>query len=112
MNDPRDQPYPNVPPPPLAPRPLPPAGWFPDPSGRHDHRYWDGHAWTDYVADHGVQSVAPVAQAAPVVTTPAPAPMFGVAPPPSVPTASTTASGWTSPSATGLSGGRVRSLGG
>lgn len=26
-------------------------GWFPDPSGRHGSRYWDGSAWTDRVGD-------------------------------------------------------------
>jgi hypothetical protein len=29
------------------------AGWLPDPSGRHDERFWDGGAWTDRVADGG-----------------------------------------------------------
>lgn len=31
-------------------------GWQPDPTGRHDHRYWDGASWTDNVADAGVAS--------------------------------------------------------
>ena len=35
----------------------PPADWYPDPSGRHQHRYWDGAAWTDHVASGGSQSV-------------------------------------------------------
>lgn len=26
-------------------------GWYPDPSGRHDARYWDGSRWTDRVKD-------------------------------------------------------------
>lgn len=30
-----------------------PAGWFPDPTGRHEHRYWDGAQWTATVADAG-----------------------------------------------------------
>ena len=30
-------------------------GWQPDPTGRHDHRYWDGSRWTDDVADAGVE---------------------------------------------------------
>lgn len=34
-----------------------PPGWFPDPTGRHDHRWWDGATWTAHVADAGV--VAP-----------------------------------------------------
>lgn len=29
------------------------AGWHTDPSGRHQHRYWDGTRWTDDVADGG-----------------------------------------------------------
>jgi hypothetical protein len=33
------------------------AQWFADPSGRHQHRYWDGNAWTEHVADNGVVSV-------------------------------------------------------
>lgn len=33
------------------------AGWFPDPSGKHEYRYWDGAAWTRDVADRGVQSL-------------------------------------------------------
>jgi uncharacterized protein YxjI len=33
----------------------PPADWYPDPSGRHEHRYWDGTAWTNHVASHGRQ---------------------------------------------------------
>ena len=32
----------------------PPAGaWHPDPSGRHELRWWDGARWTDAVSDHG-----------------------------------------------------------
>ncbi len=37
----------------------PAAGWFPDPSGAHEHRYWDGQEWTEHVANAGVQSVDP-----------------------------------------------------
>ena len=44
------------------------AGWYPDPGGQHEHRYWDGSAWTEHVASHGRQSTAPVgAGAVPVV---------------------------------------------
>ena len=35
------------------------AGWYPDPSGRHQVRYWDGSSWTDHVADSGMQSFDP-----------------------------------------------------
>jgi hypothetical protein len=32
----------------------PPAGaWHPDPSGRHELRWWDGARWTDAVSDRG-----------------------------------------------------------
>ncbi|MET0728702.1 MAG: DUF2510 domain-containing protein [Acidimicrobiales bacterium] len=34
-------------------------GWQADPSGRHDHRYWDGTQWTDDVADAGVAGTDP-----------------------------------------------------
>ncbi len=30
------------------------AGWQSDPTGRHEHRYWDGTQWTDHVSDAGV----------------------------------------------------------
>jgi uncharacterized protein YxjI len=36
-----------------------PPGWFPDPLGRHEQRYWDGQQWTEHVASHGRQSVDP-----------------------------------------------------
>jgi hypothetical protein len=26
---------------------LPPAGWYPDPTGRAEQRFWDGSAWTE-----------------------------------------------------------------
>lgn len=30
------------------------SGWHSDPTGRHEHRYWDGGSWSDHVADAGV----------------------------------------------------------
>jgi hypothetical protein len=37
------------------------AGWFPDPFGRHEHRWWDGLQWTEHVGSAGRQTVdAPV----------------------------------------------------
>jgi uncharacterized protein YxjI len=42
-----------------------PPDWYPDPSGRHEHRYWDGSKWTEHVASHGRQSVDPDVTAAP-----------------------------------------------
>jgi len=38
----------------------PTPGWNPDPTGRHEYRYWDGTRWTDDVSDNGVTSVDPV----------------------------------------------------
>jgi hypothetical protein len=35
-------------------------GWQPDPTTRHEYRYWDGAQWTDDVSDGGVTSVDPV----------------------------------------------------
>ncbi len=32
----------------------PASGWHPDPTARHEHRYWDGSRWTDDVSDRGV----------------------------------------------------------
>jgi uncharacterized protein YxjI len=34
-----------------------PAGWYPDPFGRHETRWWDGAGWTEHVASHGRQGV-------------------------------------------------------
>ena len=30
---------------------LPPAAWCPDPTGKHELRYWNGTEWTEHVAD-------------------------------------------------------------
>jgi len=38
----------------------PAADWYPDPSGSHQFRYWDGAQWTAQVADDGQQSVDPL----------------------------------------------------
>jgi hypothetical protein len=29
------------------------AGWFADPAGRHELRFWDGASWTEHVSDGG-----------------------------------------------------------
>lgn len=36
-----------------------PPNWYPDPLGRHEHRYFDGANWTEHVSDHGRQGVDP-----------------------------------------------------
>lgn len=45
-------------------------GWFPDPMGRHQFRYWDGGRWSDHVSDGGQTAVDPLAAA----QSPSPAP--------------------------------------
>lgn len=52
----------HLPDPPAAaasPPPSVPAGWHPDPMGRHEHRYWDGTTWTEHVSTGGVQATDP-----------------------------------------------------
>jgi Protein of unknown function (DUF2510) len=36
-----------------------PAGWYADPSGRFELRYWDGNQWTEHVARGGAQYTDP-----------------------------------------------------
>lgn len=33
-----------------------PAEWYPDPMGRHEHRWYDGEQWTEHVSSHGRQT--------------------------------------------------------
>lgn len=40
------EPTPSWPPTPSYQPTLPPAGWYPDPGGVHNQRYWDGQRWT------------------------------------------------------------------
>lgn len=44
-----------------------PANWYPDPSERHELRYWDGVQWTEHVVSQHVQSVDPLVPFPPVV---------------------------------------------
>src|SRR5689334_8585591 len=44
------------------------AGWHADPTGRFDHRYWNGSEWTEHVSTNGVQSVDPLTLATPLDT--------------------------------------------
>ncbi len=37
-----------------------PSGWFPDPHGRHDHRWFNGTAWTADVSDNGQRFIDPL----------------------------------------------------
>ena len=58
-------PAPYTPAPAYAPAPAAPAvpsGWYADPAGRFELRYWDGGAWTEHVSRAGQQFTdAPVA---------------------------------------------------
>lgn len=38
----------------------PAANWYPDPTSRHEHRWFDGNDWTDQVSSQGRQSVDPL----------------------------------------------------
>ena len=42
-----------------APESSVPAGWYADPSGRYELRYWDGNAWTEHVSRAGQQFTDP-----------------------------------------------------
>jgi hypothetical protein len=42
-----------------ANEPPPLFGWYPDPTGRHQQRYWDGRQWSHRVADNGVKADDP-----------------------------------------------------
>ena len=67
-------------------KPAGPAGWLADPTGRHQHRYWNGTDWTDDVADQGATSVDPFNPP------PKPAPNPAPTPPPEPPAAAAPAS--------------------
>jgi hypothetical protein len=41
-------------------RPSSPAAWYPDPSGRHAARFWNGASWTPHVRDGGQVAVDPL----------------------------------------------------
>jgi hypothetical protein len=49
-----------------------PAGWFNDPYGRYQQRYWDGRDWTGHVVTNGQQTVDPMGNSAVIpIATPA-----------------------------------------
>jgi hypothetical protein len=49
-----------------------PAGWLADPTGRFEHRYWDGSRWTDNVSSGGRLQSDPLQSGPPPVAEPAP----------------------------------------
>ncbi|MET0150207.1 MAG: DUF2510 domain-containing protein, partial [Acidimicrobiales bacterium] len=48
----------------------PEPGWYADPNGRHEYRYWDGATWSDQVSDGGVVSTDPPTAQGPTAATP------------------------------------------
>ena len=42
-----------------AATPAVPAGWYADPAGRFELRYWDGNTWTEHVSRAGQQYTDP-----------------------------------------------------
>jgi len=114
---------------------LPPPGWHPDPSRRHELRYWDGTRWSEHVADGGQTGTDPLSPPAPTdepaatvdpadglgaatVATPSIVPVPLAAPPPSVPAATAEgvldpAAAWQAPTpAAGAPPVMMRSIGG
>jgi hypothetical protein len=53
------EPAPVEPAPAAAPTPSVPAGWYADPPGRFELRYWDGGTWTEHVSRAGQQYTDP-----------------------------------------------------
>ncbi|MGH9229768.1 MAG: DUF2510 domain-containing protein [Acidimicrobiales bacterium] len=50
----------------------PAPGWLPDPTRRHQYRYWDGTRWSDDVADGGVASTDALGEPPPAASDPNP----------------------------------------
>jgi uncharacterized membrane protein YhaH (DUF805 family) len=57
------------------------GAWHPDPSGRHQYRWWDGEVWTGLIANDGVTGIDQLAPATAPATSAAPAwaPVAGAA---------------------------------
>ncbi|HEY8546157.1 MAG TPA: DUF2510 domain-containing protein [Acidimicrobiales bacterium] len=45
-------------------------GWYPDPTGRHERRYWSGIRWSRHVDDGGVRGEDPIDGTGPVPSVP------------------------------------------
>lgn len=60
------------------------AGWYPDPTGQGDARYWNGAAWTQSVNRGGITANVPID---PAQAQAPPAPGTQVAPPTPMPSA-------------------------
>ena len=86
------------------------SSWDPDPTGRHQYRWWDGEQWTDQVADDGMQTVDPVSSTE--ASLPHDAPPLPPPPPSSAPGASKPESGSLPPDPLSMLASRRRRLGG
>jgi hypothetical protein len=56
---PEPEPEPEPEPQPVQTAAAAPAGWYADPSGRYELRYWDGSQWTEHVSRAGQQYTDP-----------------------------------------------------
>ncbi len=100
--------------------PPPPPAWHPDPTGRHELRYWDGATWTQHVSDRGQVGSDDLTTPTPSAVAPEPvasAPVELGAPPPSAAVASTgiidPGTSWGAPvAAPGAPPSMMRSIGG
>ncbi len=65
----------------MTDQPTPPAGWYADPGGSGDLRWWDGAAWTPHTHADPAAPAAPAAPATPP-SAPSPSPAPGAGPGP------------------------------
>ncbi len=49
------------------------AGWYDDPSKRHQKRYWNGTIWTEHISDNGTTGIDPLKPSSTSTSTPLPA---------------------------------------
>ena len=47
----------------FPPAPLLDEGWYSDPTGRYEARYWDGQKWTKHVSHYGATGTDPILRA-------------------------------------------------
>jgi len=47
----------------FPPPPLLDEGWYSDPTGRYEARYWDGQKWTKHVSHYGATGTDPILRA-------------------------------------------------
>jgi len=47
----------------LPPPPLLDPGWYPDPTGRYEARFWDGRRWSSHISHYGATGSDPILRA-------------------------------------------------